>query len=188
MDWLRVYLLLGLIVHKAVWEMLKRRGPSSRPSKAIPLKIWLVKAVKVSILGAILVQTVAPEVFPLAGDPTNLRILGFTLYTIGLATALAGRIQLGDNWLDIEVADVKREQETVSEGIYQYVRHPIYTGDVLLLVGLELALNSWLVVLVALITPLILRQAIREEQMLKRTLKGYEGYCRQTWRFIPFVA
>ena len=190
LDLLRLYLLVGLLLHKAVWEVMKRNRGVRAPAKpaARSLQVTLVKAIKVGILLGILVQTLLPDILPLSSDPQGLRIAGAILYTAGLAIAIAGRVQLGDNWLDIETAGVKQRQAVVSRGIYRFIRHPIYAGDLLLLAGLELALNSWLILFVALLTPVVLRQAIREEQMLVSTLPGYNSYCRRTKRFIPYVA
>ena len=59
------------------------------------------------------------------------------------------------NWSDIETAEVLCEHAVVSHGVYRYVRHPIYIGDIALLVGLELALNSWLVLGALAIAPIV---------------------------------
>jgi protein-S-isoprenylcysteine O-methyltransferase Ste14 len=94
---------------------------------------------------------------------------------------------LGKNWVDLEDYQVLPEQLLVTEGIYRYVRHPIYTGDVLLLVGLELALNSWLVVAVLIPLAVFVRQALAEEALLSRVFPEYAAYCQRTKRFIPFL-
>jgi protein-S-isoprenylcysteine O-methyltransferase Ste14 len=190
MDWLRIYLLAGLLLHKVVWEYMKRRGGSdaAAPAKRQPLSVKLIKAVKIAILLGIIDQTLLPDILPITADPMPLRIAGAILFTAGLATALAARIHLGRNWLDIETAAVKSRQQVVDRGIYGYIRHPIYTADLILLLGLELALNSWLVYGVVLLAAVVLLQAIREERMLSASLPGYESYCRRTKRFIPFVA
>lgn len=187
-DALRLVLLTGLMLHKAVWEFMKRRTRHKAASRAPAPRLRAIKALKIAILAGIVVQTLAPEILPLSNTPIAVRSAGLILYLVGLLTALAGRLQLGDNWLDIESASVKREQLVVSAGIYRFIRHPIYTGDLLLLIGLELALNSWLVIVALLLVPVVLRQAIREERMLTATLSGYEAYCRATKRFIPFFA
>jgi len=67
------------------------------------------------------------------------------------------------------------------------VRHPIYTGDLLLLLGLELALNSWAVIGVVAMAVYVRRQAIREERNLLEKIPGYDQYCRCTARFVPFL-
>lgn len=190
MIFLRLYLLAGLIAHKAVWEILKRRkAPSTaKPApKTQPMAVQLVKAVKVAILLGIVAQTMLPEILPISQQPFLLRVVGVVVYTAGLLIAVIARFQLDNNWSDIETAQVLSHQQVVSNGIYGYVRHPIYVGDILLLFGLELSLNSWLVLGVALMTPVILLQAAREEKKLVETLPGYDIYCRNTKRFIPFV-
>ena len=194
MEWLlRIYLLAGLIGHKLLWEVLKRRrgGPTAAPAPPKPLRVRAVKAVKTAILLGILAQTLVPTdwmPFPIAAEPFWLRVTGVAIYTFGLLIAVLGRTQLGENWSDIETATVLREQQVVSRGVYGYIRHPIYVGDLLLLYGLELALNSWLVLGVVALTPIVLRQAIREEKMLEQQLRGYAEYRAATKRFIPFVA
>lgn len=193
---LRALLLGGLIAHKALWEIMKR-GPSPRGgAKAAPVTLFAraVKGVKLLILLGIIVQTVLPDgwlpvrYFLIAGDATGVRLAGTVLYAVGLAVAMLGRLQLGSNWEDIEKATVLREQRVVDHGLYAYIRHPIYVGDLLLLFGLQLALNSVLVFGVVLLTPIVLRQAVREEAMLARTLAGYPEYQARTKRFIPYVA
>lgn len=184
-DPLRWYLLAGLIAHKALWEWMKRgETRRSRPG----LMLSAVKTGKIVVLCGIVVQTLLPDILPIAADATLPRAIGVVLFTVGLATAVAGRLQLGSNWSDIETAELSRNHAVVSHGVYRYVRHPIYIGDLTLLVGLELALNSWLVLGALAIAPIVLRQAVREEEALTSSLPGYKDYCARTKRFIPFVA
>ena len=72
----------------------------------------------------------------------------------------------------------------------------VYTGgcgipftrvDLLLVIGLELALNSAAVFAAPALVLYVRRQAIREERALLQTLPGYEQYCRRTARFLPFL-
>ena len=78
-------------------------------------------------------------------------------------------------------------QSVVERGIYRYIRHPIYTGDLVLLGGLQLALNSWLVLAVAPLAAVVIRRTLAEEALLDQRLAGYRAYCARTKRFIPFV-
>ena len=149
---LKLYLLAGLVAHKLVWEVLKRRQLSPRDRVTTPRastkttpQVRLVKLIKVAILLGIAVQTLLPDVLPISAEPYALRLVGTLIFTIGLAIAIRGRTELGTNWSDIEAAEVLRKHRIVSDGPYKYIRHPIYVGDLLLLTGLELALNSWLV-------------------------------------------
>jgi protein-S-isoprenylcysteine O-methyltransferase Ste14 len=188
---LRAYLMAGLVAHKLVWEWLKRRQIQTSSTAAIgdaPLRVRAAKLAKLLVLGGILLQTVTPwEWLPIAGDSRVHVAIGVVVYTIGLLLAIAARVELGGNWSDIEAAQVLSHQTVVNRGVYRYVRHPIYVGDLLLLAGLELALNSWLVLGVLLLAPFVLARALREEELLKQSLAGYREYCRTSKRFIPFV-
>lgn len=189
MIFLRLYLLLGLIAHKAVWEVLKRRKASApaKPRSERSPRLLLIKTVKIGILLGVVAQTLLPDMLPISPQPATLRAAGVAVYTAGLLIAVVARLQLDSNWSDIEAAQILADQRVISHGLYRYIRHPIYVGDLLLLAGLELSLNSWLVLAVALLTPVVLWQATREEKKLADLLPGYDLYCRTTKRFIPFV-
>lgn len=186
MLYLQIYLFAGLVLHKIVWEILRQRS-DDKPAEQPSLGLTAVKAVKIGILLGVLVQIWFPNFPPIAAEPISLQIAGTIIYTVGLATAIAARFQLGDNWANIETGQVLKTQNVVAHGIYAYVRHPIYIGDLLLLLGLELALNSWLVLGVLLLAPIVLLKAIKEERMLAGELPGYDAYCARSKRFIPFV-
>ncbi len=186
---LKIYLLAGLIFHKALWEILKRRqgGAETASETTTSPGNRLVKLVKLMILAAIIAQTVLPDFLPIADEPLMLRLTGLCIFTLGLLTAISARVQLGNNWSDIEDGKIASEHAVVSQGIYGYIRHPIYTGDILLLLGLELCLNSWLVLGLVLLVPVVVVQTIKEEQKLIGALPEYADYIRRTKRFIPFV-
>lgn len=186
---LGLYLFAGLIAHKAVWEVLKRRLPPERRQKRgpVPLIARLAKVAKIILLLGFLAQPFLPTVLPIAAQAFTLQVVGTLLYTVGLATAIAGRVQLGAQWSDIEAAGLLPGHRLVGEGIYRTIRHPIYAGDLTMLLGFELALNSWLVLLVALLIPVVARQAWREEKLLADRLPGYAAYRRRTKGFVPFV-
>ncbi len=187
MLYLQLYLLAGLVLHKAIWEALRIKAVA-KPRERRSLGLSAVKAAKVAILVGIIVQTLLPfDLFSIIENSLYLRVAGTVIYTIGLITAIAARFQLGNNWANIESGQVVQGQEVVARGIYALIRHPIYTGDLLLLLGLELALNSWLFVGVLALSPIVMLKAVKEEEMLVRELAGYEAYRTRTKRFIPFL-
>ncbi len=187
---IRIYLLGGMLAHKLLWEALKRAQAARGRSQArqVAPTVRLLKLAKLAFLLGLIGLTIVPyTVLPILSDPTPLRVTGVALFTLGLLTAMSARIALGSNWSDIEQAGVLEEQNVASNGIYGYIRHPIYVGDLLLLFGVFCALNSWLVLLAVALTPYVLWKAVQEERMLIQELPGYAEYCRQTKRFIPFV-
>lgn len=186
---LRVILFSGLVFHKLVWEVLKRREsvPAVRPRPETSAAKSFVKAAKTAVLVFIIIQTLFLDLLPISDKPTGLRVVGTLIFLVGLATAVSGRVQLGENWANIEDYQILQEQSLVTDGVYRYVRHPIYAGDVLLLIGLELALNSWFVLGVIIPALVVVRNVMREEAILSQSFPGYETYRRQTKRFIPFI-
>ncbi len=96
-------------------------------------------------------------------------------------------MQLGKNWANLEDYQVLSGQHLVQNGIYRYIRHPIYTGDVLLILGLELALNSWLVLLVIPLIIIVVRQTLEEERVLQKSFPEYAQYRKNSKMFIPFI-
>lgn len=183
---LQIYLLCGLVLHKIIWESLRHKA-DEKPTEFRSNRLLAIKAVKIGILLGVVVQIWLPDILPITTGSFGLRVVGTVIYTIGLATAIAARFQLGDNWANIETGQVLHRQKVVANGIYAYVRHPIYIGDLLLLLGLELALNSWLVIGVLILAPVVMLKAIKEERMLAGELPGYEAYCQRSKRFIPYV-
>ncbi len=188
MDPVRLVLLLGLVLHKLVWELYRVRSPGTVavPPDRSP-RVKLIKFGKIVVLALLIVQTLFLNVLPISNDPVLVQAIGLGLFLGGLALAISGRVQLGTSWANIEDSQSVGKRNLVQEGIYRYVRHPIYTGDILLLIGLELALNSWLVFATIVPIAIFLRQAIEEEKVLARSFQDYAAYTRQTKRFVPFV-
>ena len=82
-----------------------------------------------------------------------------------------------------------RDQVVVQEGLYRFVRHPMYLGIILGMVGLPLALGSWWALIPAvIIVGLFVYRTHREDQMLLAGLDGYAEYSQQVkYRLVPGV-
>ncbi len=84
---------------------------------------------------------------------------------------------------------VTPDQKVVTTGPYAVVRHPMYTGALVMLFGTPLALGSWWGLL--MFVPMVLTIAWRacdEERFLLNNLSGYKDYCQTIrYRLIPFV-
>jgi protein-S-isoprenylcysteine O-methyltransferase Ste14 len=85
--------------------------------------------------------------------------------------------------------EVAPDQRVISTGPYALVRHPMYAGALVMLLGIPIALGSWwaLLVVVAMMPALIWRLS-DEERILARNLPGYVEYQRTVrYRLIPHV-
>jgi protein-S-isoprenylcysteine O-methyltransferase Ste14 len=186
---IRTLLLAGMILHKLVWEIAKRRqvGIITKDMASPSPVIRLVKLVKILALFFLILQTIFLDVFPISEKPTILRWVGVGIFACGLALAIAGRLALGKNWENIEDYQVLPGQRLVDSGVYRLIRHPIYTGDWLLILGLELALNSWLVLIAIPLAIYLFYQARTEEVLLVDKIPGYADYQKRTKMFVPNI-
>ena len=84
---------------------------------------------------------------------------------------------------------VEEEQPVVSTGPYAYVRHPMYSGALLLLAAMPLGLGSWWsVLLVVPFFPVLVWRILDEENFLRKDLPGYAEYMeRVRYRLVPWV-
>jgi len=83
----------------------------------------------------------------------------------------------------------ERGQRVITTGPYRIVRHPMYAGAILYLIGMPLLLGSWLGLLVSpLILGVLTVRIFIEEATLRRGLPGYDEYAaRVRYRLIPGV-
>ena len=112
--------------------------------------------------------------------------LGLALTALGLGIAIAARIYLAGNWS--AAVEIKEGHALIRSGPYRYVRHPIYSGLLLALLGTAVALDRWRAVLAfALIFVALLLKSRHEENGLRRALPDYATYTRETAALIPFL-
>ncbi len=82
-----------------------------------------------------------------------------------------------------------RGHRVVETGPYRYVRHPMYSGAIMMLFALPLALGSlWAIIPASLLTVMLLVRTHFEDRMLHAELDGYRDYAKRTrYRVIPGV-
>lgn len=85
---------------------------------------------------------------------------------------------------------VSPDQPVIERGAYRFVRHPSYTGGVMMFAGIGLALGNWLsfAIIVLGICAVYAYRVAAEERALVATLgQPYVDYMRRCKRFIPWV-
>ncbi len=106
---------------------------------------------------------------------------------IGLVIAVGARCYLGRNWSG--TVTFKEGHELIERGPYRFVRHPIYTGMLLMILGtaLVLGLISSFAALFIFFAGTWLKLRREEALMLKHFPDTYPGYMTRTKAIIPFI-
>jgi protein-S-isoprenylcysteine O-methyltransferase Ste14 len=113
--------------------------------------------------------------------------IAVALIVIGLAICIWARRSLGSNWSG--AVTVKEGHELVQSGPYRWIRHPIYTGILLMILGTGLAsgqVHGLLAFPIAL-TALWLKSRLEERWMGAEFGERYAAYKKKSWALIPFL-
>jgi protein-S-isoprenylcysteine O-methyltransferase Ste14 len=115
-----------------------------------------------------------------------LRCVGVVLFLAGLGLAVWARVHLGRNWgMPMTRKD---EPELVTSGPYGRVRHPIYSGLLLAMLGTALATTLyWLIAFVTLGAYFLFSARVEERMLEGEFPEAYPGYRAHTKMLIPFL-
>jgi protein-S-isoprenylcysteine O-methyltransferase Ste14/rhodanese-related sulfurtransferase len=112
--------------------------------------------------------------------------LGAMIGLAGLTLVVVSYRALGKNFRVF--AAPRRNGKLVTSGIYSKVRHPMYTGAILLLGGWVLFFGSlWGAPLWLAFSTLYFVKSVREERILNERFPEYGEYRKRTWKFLPYV-
>jgi len=112
--------------------------------------------------------------------------IGLALFLLGLALAVWARVYLGRNW-GMPMSE-KADAELVTTGPYSRVRHPIYSGIILAMIGTTVAISLYWLIAVAVIGPYFVYSARMEERYMAGLFPdAYPRYRQSTKMLIPFV-
>lgn len=112
--------------------------------------------------------------------------IGLAIFVLGLALAIWARIYIGRNW-GMPMSK-KADPELVTTGPYRTIRHPIYTGIILGMVGTTIAVSLYWLVAVAVLGAYFIFSAVVEERNMAELFPGtYPDYKHSTKMLIPFI-
>ncbi len=152
---------------------------------------WILWRVAVIVIVVLLFRFIKPETTSffkfLIRSLFSFGIIGAALTVIGLITAVWARINLGSNWSGY--VTYKENQELVTTGPYRLIRHPIYTGMILMFTGTVLYSGSLFLILIFLIVSInfIIRTKREEKIMIELFDEKYLDYIKRTKRLIPWI-
>lgn len=118
----------------------------------------------------------------------ELFVAGIVLMVLGIAFRAWSVIILGRNFT--VYVQVRDEQPVVDTGPYRLLRHPSYTGLLVVCLGIGLALGNWLALVVVVVAPtiaIILRIRVEERALLAGIGEPYRRFAATRKRLIPWV-
>jgi protein-S-isoprenylcysteine O-methyltransferase Ste14 len=183
-----VLLAAGWYVIRIPHARRSRRTPVARSARGPrEIALMLVSLTGLGILPLIYVATGFPRFADYPFRPIQ-AWLGVVLAAAALAMFHLTHRALGRNWsLSL---DVREGHKLVTDGIYRYVRHPMYTAFWLWAVAQALLLPNWIAGLAGLVgfgTLYVLRVGQEERLMLDTFGDAYRAYMARTARLIPWL-
>ena len=106
----------------------------------------------------------------------------------GLVVRIWAIVVLGQSFRT--TVEVDTDQRVIDRGPYRWVRHPSYTGILILMAGLGLVYGNWPALAVLLVLPtgvLIYRIFVEEAVLTEVTGRAYADYAARTKRLVPGV-
>jgi protein-S-isoprenylcysteine O-methyltransferase Ste14 len=164
---------------------LKRRMQAGPAAETRPLQKIIITFAFLS-MGAMIVVSALDFRFGWSSVPAAVSVIGDVMVAVGLLIAMITTIQNGYAAANI---NVESDQKVVSTGFYALVRHPMYFGNVVLMVGIPLALGSyWGLLFVILGLVVLAVRILDEEKVLAEQLTGYTDYVQRVhYRLVPGV-
>lgn len=116
-----------------------------------------------------------------------LEILSIILSISGLMIAVIARRTLAGNWS--HSLDVKKEHKLITTGVYSHIRHPIYTGVIMMLLATLIIFLSFGELLIFIFLSLFFLFRIQKEEslMTKTFPKEYPKYKKRTKALLPYI-
>jgi protein-S-isoprenylcysteine O-methyltransferase Ste14 len=159
-----------------------RAGPTaeSRLVQKVVIVGWYLS------LAATFVVSALDHRFGWSRVPTAIWLVGGVLVAVGLSAMMLVVIQ---NSYAAATVRVESGQKLVSTGLYGLMRHPMYAGNVIMMVGIPLALGSYWGLVLVIPGLIVLTLRIRdEEKLLEEKLDGYREYTQRVrYRLVPYM-
>lgn len=144
--------------------------------------ILVLLALRLSVFSHALpnLRTYAVNRSPIAG------LIGVVICALGVGLAVLARVYLGRNW-GMPMSR-KEKPDLVTSGPYAAVRHPIYTGLLLALLGSAIGQSIFWVLPLVLCGPYFIYSARREEKLMTEQFpEQYPAYMKRTKMLLPYL-
>jgi protein-S-isoprenylcysteine O-methyltransferase Ste14 len=166
-------------------KLLERRMRGGPSAERDPRQRIIMSIASVGFLALLLIPALDRR-FAWSDVPPYAVLAGNLLVLLGW---LAIFVVFRENSFTSATIEIAADQRVISTGPYALIRHPMYAGALVMLVGMPIALGSWWGLLVILvILPALIWRLVAEERFLVRNLPGYADYQNKVpHRLMPGV-
>jgi protein-S-isoprenylcysteine O-methyltransferase Ste14 len=184
-----VFIGCAALVTAYLWKydpkLLASRVKAGPGAEREPVQNVIQGLASVAFIGIIAVPALDHR-FRWSQAPVAVAVLGDVLIVLGFVVIF---YVFRENPFTAATIGVTTDQDVVRTGPYAIVRHPMYTGALVMLVGTPLALGSWWgLVMVVPMTLVVAWRLLAEERFLANNLPGYPAYCGMVRsRLLPFI-
>jgi protein-S-isoprenylcysteine O-methyltransferase Ste14 len=185
-NWTGIFILSCWVVFFIYW-VVNAANVKQNIEKHISLRyIFLLSLV----VGAVFITMLYEKTFlqnTLWKASTRLGIVTDLLVSVGLSITLWARATLGKNWS--AHVTLKKGHKLIKHGPYAVVRHPIYSGMIIMSVGTAINIGRVyaFVLLAAMLVGFIAKFRLEEELMLKHFTKEYKLYKKRVKALVPYI-
>ena len=164
---------------------LKKEGLSAKTKKSAGSDWFIMPLMSVGFFGSLLIA-------PL-GRRFGWHELPFWICLLGLLVSCAGNVimlmAMYQNAHASKILDINMQQKLIDSGLYSRVRHPLYSGAILMVIGLPIALGSlWGLIPASLACFTLIWRIKFEEQMLVAGMDGYPAYQKRVkYKLFPGI-
>jgi protein-S-isoprenylcysteine O-methyltransferase Ste14 len=163
--------------------LLERRIKAGPGAETRPTQKALIALAFAGAIGLV-IASVLDHRFGWSHVPALVSVLGNALVALGLMIDL---LVFRENSYGASTIEKMEGQKVISTGLYALVRHPMYVGVLIMVIGVPLALGSyWGLLLMLFNVPILVLRILDEEKMLALDLDGYTNYMRTVrYRLVP---
>lgn len=169
----------GLLIR----DRIRGKGSAARDRGTLWLNIVIITA---AVVAAELLTGAVKNAGPWEFGSTGLSVAGLLVMWTGLAVRIWAIAVLGNSFRT--TVEVDTSQRVVDSGPYRWVRHPSYTGIVLLMAGLGLVYGNVPALAILLVLPagVLIHRIFVEEAVLTEVIgRAYADYAARTKRLVP---
>lgn len=168
-----------------LYLMTRRSGPGATSKDRGSLRVILLVNMVSIVLGIMAANHFRACVLP---ERSLFYVIGICVFVLGFVLRFYSVFYLG-RFFTVNVA-IATDHFLINSGPYRFIRHPSYTGSLMLFIGLGLGIGNWVSVVIMIVPTfavLFWRMEIEEAALLESLGEPYRSYMKKTKRLIPMI-